>query len=69
MSITGLCMVCERREATQRCQRCGRLICEVHYEDGTGYCTRCAAEVGVGRGGTDAGDGEGDLPDDADVYR
>jgi hypothetical protein len=55
MSVTGLCAVCERREAEFVCGRCGAVACEAHYERAAGVCTSCASETGRGEGG-----GEGD---------
>lgn len=49
MSVTGLCQVCEARQATQQCPRCGALVCEKHYDAELGYCTQCATEIRAGR--------------------
>ena len=46
MSVTGLCQICEAREATDQCQRCGALVCPQHYDADLKFCTQCAAEVG-----------------------
>jgi hypothetical protein len=54
MSVTGLCQICERGEAVHQCPRCGALVCETHWDAGTGRCVECAAET---RGREDAGTG------------
>lgn len=46
MSVTGLCMICEQREAEHQCPRCGRLVCDVHFDEDTGLDTQCSADVG-----------------------
>jgi len=50
MSVSGLCQVCERYEAVDRCERCGALACGRHYEPEAGICVECAAETGAGEG-------------------
>lgn len=45
MSVSGLCQVCESAEADHTCGRCGRLVCENHYEDGAGLCVECASSA------------------------
>lgn len=70
MSVSGLCEVCERREVVDGCDRCGRLVCEEHFERRHGMCTECFAEVG-GKpdGGRGRGRGEHDYPDGVGEYR
>ena len=58
MSVQGLCQICESRQATEQCQRCGAMVCTVHYDRELGFCANCAAEVG-GR----------DRPDRDDIVR
>ncbi|HKL28079.1 MAG TPA: hypothetical protein VJ898_02310 [Natrialbaceae archaeon] len=41
MSVRGLCQICEREEATHRCDRCGTFVCDEHFDETTGYCTDC----------------------------
>ncbi|MFB6073616.1 MAG: hypothetical protein ABEJ89_01230 [Haloarculaceae archaeon] len=65
MSAAGLCALCERREIEDACERCGRLVCERHFDEGTGFCVVCARELG-GAGKRHDPD---DLPDDVDIYR
>ena len=68
MSVSGLCEVCERREVVDGCDRCGRLVCEEHFERRHGVCTECFAEVG-GSPGDGRGRGERDYPDGVGEYR
>jgi len=42
MSVTGICQICESAEATFACDRCGRVVCDAHYDRETGLCTECA---------------------------
>jgi len=64
MSVTGLCGVCERPGADRRCDRCGRIVCDHHFEDGAGVCSECAADLG-GAGRVDPEN----RPDGVDTYR
>ena len=45
MSFTGVCQVCESAEGRHSCDRCGSLVCDVHYDEELGVCTQCAAAV------------------------
>ena len=45
MSVSGLCQICESRPAQERCDNCGTLACESHYERGTGLCADCTARA------------------------
>jgi|GEM_PF-1293041 len=63
MSVSGLCSVCEQREAEYVCNQCGSAVCEAHYESTADICTVCAAGVSGGTmdgDGTTNGDGTGD---------
>ncbi len=71
MSISGLCQVCESREANHSCENCGALVCEMHYDDDLHYCTDCAAGIDTGEENHPSR-GEDDLPGDDpedNVYR
>jgi len=46
MSVTGTCQVCESARAEYRCETCGSLVCERHYEASMGVCTACARSGG-----------------------
>ncbi|USZ67645.1 hypothetical protein NGM10_13020 [Halorussus salilacus] len=42
MSVTGLCQICESREAEHSCPNCGNQVCERHWNDGMDLCVQCA---------------------------
>lgn len=65
MSVSGLCEICEYPEVEETCERCGRLVCERHFDENAGVCVNCAAELGIG----DEPVEPGNLPDDVDTYR
>ncbi|ELY90825.1 MULTISPECIES: hypothetical protein [Natrialba] len=60
MSVSGLCQICESRPAQERCDNCGTLACEQHYDREKGLCADCAAQVEPGRDPNS---------DDVDVHR
>ncbi|MES3516701.1 MAG: hypothetical protein PPP58_03445 [Natronomonas sp.] len=45
MSVAELCELCQTGTIEDGCDRCGRLVCETHYDESTGLCTDCAAEM------------------------
>ncbi|MFB6078800.1 MAG: hypothetical protein ABEJ80_07480 [Halarchaeum sp.] len=45
MSVTGLCQICEAREARFACERCGAVVCQEHYDADLGLCQSCATET------------------------
>ncbi|MFC7230406.1 hypothetical protein ACFQMM_01745 [Saliphagus sp. GCM10025308] len=57
MSVSGLCQICETRSAEERCDNCGALVCQVHYQEGVGLCANCANTVNP------------NDPDDVDINR
>lgn len=61
MSVSGLCELCTQNEIVDGCDRCGRLVCEHHYDETTGLCTDCLTEV-------EPADGDR-RPDGVDTYR
>lgn len=66
MSVAGLCEICETATIEDRCDRCGNLVCEDHYDRDTGLCTDCAAEA---RRPTDSHQrDEREYPDGVDEY-
>ena len=67
MSVTGLCELCTTNEVVDGCDRCGRLVCETHYDEETGLCTDCLREAG-GRPADDTGR-PADEHDDVDTYQ
>jgi hypothetical protein len=69
MSVSGLCQICEEREVVDGCDRCGRLVCERHFEESAGICAECYAEFGGGRGEERQPGRDGPGPDGVDTYR
>ncbi|TSD16094.1 hypothetical protein DP107_02655 [Haloglomus irregulare] len=70
MSVSGLCQVCEEREMADGCDRCGRLVCERHLEEGSGLCVKCYAELdGSWEGGQGGRSDRGRGPDGVDTYQ
>lgn len=63
MSVSGICQVCESREADRSCPTCGRVVCDADFEEGPGVCVICAGETG-GEGPADAGGPGGGGEDD-----
>lgn len=45
MSVSGLCQICEGAEAVDRCERCGALACDQHYEVESSLCATCNVET------------------------
>jgi len=65
MSVAGLCELCDRPDVDHTCDRCGRLVCDRHWNDDVGMCVECGAEVGQP---SDRVPSE-DMPDGVDTYR
>ena len=65
MSVSSPCEICGRADVEEACERCGRLVCDRHYEADLGFCVECAAQVG---GDRERVPGE-DMPDGVDTYR
>lgn len=61
MSVTGLCQICEAAEAKHDCNRCGKLVCNDHWDRESSLCVECVAETGGGRERTPAGPGSEDV--------
>ncbi|NHN47258.1 hypothetical protein G9464_06555 [Halostella sp. JP-L12] len=51
MSISGLCQICQSREAQVQCDRCGNMVCRQHFEESAAVCADCASEVEETGGG------------------
>ncbi|ARS88490.1 zinc finger HIT domain-containing protein [Natrarchaeobaculum aegyptiacum] len=60
MSVSGLCQICEARPAEYRCDACGTLACEMHFERERGLCADCVARADPTRPADD---------EDVDVHR
>ena len=46
MSVSGLCEICESREAEYGCDHCGALVCDRHFARSRGLCASCARQLG-----------------------
>lgn len=67
MSVSGLCEICESGSVEDGCNRCSRLVCARHYDEPTGLCTVCVAELGEDP--EDGDRGIDDSPDGVDEYQ
>ncbi|MHB9288219.1 hypothetical protein ACKVMT_14420 [Halobacteriales archaeon Cl-PHB] len=67
MSVSSPCEICQRADVENTCDRCGKLVCERHYDEEFGYCVECAADVG-GSDHSPVPDPD-DMPDGVDTYR
>lgn len=65
MSLSGLCEVCRQPDVEFTCDRCGRLVCDDHFDERAGVCVECASELGGGEPGPAGGE---NLPDGVDTY-
>lgn len=63
MSVSGLCQICESREAEHSCGQCGRTICSQHYDEAFGLCMDCAEAAGGGGPGQPGGPDRDDVGD------
>lgn len=66
MSVSGTCELCMEGESKWGCDRCGKLVCDDHYDEQTGYCTECSAEIK--RPGKATSDND-EWRDGVDTYR
>lgn len=57
MSIAGPCDICLTGTVEHRCDRCGNLVCDRHFDETTGFCTECGTDLGPTQ------------PDNTDIYR
>ncbi len=67
MSVSSPCEICQTADVRHTCDRCGQLVCDRHFDDDTGLCVECAADVG--RGDREHIPGSDDMPDGVDTYR
>lgn len=65
MSVSSPCEICNRADVDGACDRCGKLVCDRHFDDDLGLCLECAAAV------DDDGTvpGRDEMPDGVDTYR
>jgi len=66
MSVSSPCELCGSGSVEYTCDRCGRLVCDDHFDDDTGFCVECSAEAGPGPANIP---GREDMPDGVDTYR
>lgn len=66
MSVSSPCEICGRADVSEACDRCGQLVCDRHFEEETGLCLDCSAEVGGDRDRIPDSD---EMPDGVDTYR
>ncbi len=66
--MTGLCDLCAEGHAEFSCDRCGRLVCDEHYDPETGFCERCAGETRKPRSRVEREEEEG-FTDGVDTHR
>lgn len=45
MSLAELCDICESRQATRTCTRCGASVCDRHYDEKAGLCADCEGSL------------------------
>lgn len=69
MSVAGLCELCEARPVADGCERCGRLVCDRHFDSESRLCTPCLAAVRAGREDHRPDRPPADRPDGVDTYR
>ena len=67
MSVSGHCEICTTGGVDHTCTRCAQLVCVDHFDEETGLCVECLADVG-GEGGKRR-QPPGDVPDGVDTYR
>jgi hypothetical protein len=67
MSVASPCEICHTADVKHTCDRCGQLVCDRHFDDETGLCVECVADVG--RGDREPVPGGEDMPDGVDTYR
>jgi hypothetical protein len=65
MSVSGRCELCQEGEVVDGCDRCGRTVCDEHYDLPSGLCVDCVSELG----GDPTGRGRDDLPDGVGEYQ
>jgi hypothetical protein len=61
MSVAGPCEICLTGTVEHTCDRCGNLVCERHFDETSGFCVECSADM--------AGDDRKTQPDPTDTYQ
>jgi len=45
MAVETLCQVCENRPGRHDCDRCGTVVCRLHYDAEMRFCADCASKA------------------------
>ncbi|MFB6111817.1 MAG: zinc finger HIT domain-containing protein [Halobacteriaceae archaeon] len=45
MSVDSLCQICQAARADYRCDRCGTMVCEAHFDRDRQRCAACLADT------------------------
>lgn len=64
MEVPGTCQLCQKVGRVRTCKLCGLLVCNEHYVESAGACTRCVPR-GKGHSLEDEPKNLPDLPEDA----
>ncbi|MFT4922562.1 MAG: hypothetical protein ACI8XM_001779 [Haloarculaceae archaeon] len=67
MSVSSPCEICNRADVEYACDRCGRLVCDRHFDEDYGFCIECVAAVE--EEGHEHIPSQEDMPDGVDTYR
>lgn len=67
MSVSGICEICGTRDVHHTCSRCAQLVCNEDFDEETGLCVECLAQVGGG--GKERQRSPENMPDGVDTYR
>jgi hypothetical protein len=67
MSVSSPCEICATADVRHTCDQCGRLVCDRHFDDDTGFCVECAAALGRDERSPDGT--QDTAPDGVDTYR
>ncbi len=67
MSVSSPCEICQRADVDHTCDRCGKLVCDRHFDDDSGFCVECAVDVTGDK--PDHQPESDDMPDGVDTYR
>lgn len=61
MSVASPCDICATGTVEHTCDRCGNLVCERHFDETSGFCVECTADM--------SGDVSEQRPDPGDTYQ
>lgn len=66
MSVSSSCEICVTEDVQHTCSRCAQLVCAKHFDEETGLCVECVADVGGGQGRQRQPE---NMPDGVDTYQ